>query len=113
MVVAADYPFVEIVWTMVVFFGWVIWIWTLVMVLSDVFRRPDLTGAAKAGWTIVLLVLPFIGVLIYLVVHGQGMGERRSRDTRAASELAQAKRLLDDGVIDEKEFAKLKGDVLY
>jgi hypothetical protein len=131
MILAADYPFLDVFWTMLVFFCWVIWIWILVMVLSDVFRRDDLSGWGKAGWTLFTIVLPFLGVLIYLIAHGKDMGERRIRDAQVqraqvdehirsvagsaggpASEIASAKQLLDSGAIDEAEFAQLKRKAL-
>jgi phospholipase D-like protein len=78
MVSATSYPFIEIFWTMVLFFIWAIWIWIVITVLVDVFRRPELSGWAKAGWTVFVVVLPFLGVLVYLVVNGSGMSERRA-----------------------------------
>jgi hypothetical protein len=129
MILAADYPFMDILWTMVIFFCWVAWIWTLVIVLSDVFGRDDLSGWGKAGWTIFMLVLPFLGVLIYLIAHGSALGERRMRrvdanyeglhggrasapGNGAAGQIADAKRLLDSGAITQAEFDQLKAKAL-
>jgi Phospholipase_D-nuclease N-terminal len=122
MPIAADYPFLEIFWTMVLFFAWIAWIWTLVMVLSDVFRA-DRSGWGKAAWTLFVVVVPFLGVLAYLIAHGNEMGERRAEDlsaamgrsngSGAASEIAEARRLLDSGAIDAAEYAQLKSKVLY
>lgn len=127
---AADYPLLEVTATILIAFGVVFWFWLLVVVLTDVFRRRDASGWAKAGWTVFLLVLPLVGVLTYLVAHGRGMAERREREAElrwtrfdahvravAASEgpvaeIAHAKRLLDVGAIDEAEYAKLKSQVL-
>jgi hypothetical protein len=67
MALADDYPFLQVFWTILVFFGWVIWITVLMMVLYDNFRRPDHTGWAKAGWTVFVIFLPVIGVLVYIV----------------------------------------------
>jgi hypothetical protein len=67
MLLASDYPFLEITWTMFMFFAWVIWIWLLIMVLADNFRRPDHSGWAKAGWTLFVIFLPLIGVLVYMI----------------------------------------------
>jgi hypothetical protein len=78
MTLATSYPFLEIFWTMLIFFTWVIWIWIVVTVLFDVFRRTELSGWAKAGWTVFVIVLPFIGVLVYLIANGDGMAERRA-----------------------------------
>ena len=69
MLVAADYPFLDIMWTMFIFFAWVIWIWLLILVLSDNFRRRDHSGWAKAGWTLLVIFLPLIGVLIYMIMR--------------------------------------------
>jgi Phospholipase_D-nuclease N-terminal len=67
MFLAADYPFLDIMWTMFIFFAWVIWVWLLIMVLADVFRRADLSGWAKAGWTLFVIFLPLLGVLVYMI----------------------------------------------
>jgi Phospholipase_D-nuclease N-terminal len=130
MILAADYPLLDIVLTMLVFFAWVIWFWILIVVLSDVFRRPDLSGWGKAGWTLFAIVLPFLGVLSYLVAHGDEMAERRARDIEArpsrvddptrkaatangpATEIANARHLLEIGAIDEDEFSQLKRKAL-
>jgi hypothetical protein len=69
MLIAADYPFLDIIWTMFIFFAFVIWIWLLIMVLSDNFRRRDHSGLAKAGWTLFVIFLPLIGVLVYMIAR--------------------------------------------
>ena len=71
MLLAADYPFLDIMWTMFIFFAWVIWIWLLAIVLADNFRRPDHSGWAKAGWTLFVIFLPLFGVLIYMISRPQ------------------------------------------
>jgi hypothetical protein len=129
MVFAADYPFLDIFWTMLLFFCWVAWIWMLVIILSDVFRR-DVSGWTKAGWSLFLIVLPFLGAFVYLIAHGKDMGERRldyAQVTRAryddhartvasnggaAGEIAKAKGLLDSGTITPQEFETLKAKAL-
>ena len=129
MVLAADYPFLDVVWTMVIFFCWVAWIWMMVLILSDVFRR-DISGWSKALWVVVLIVLPFLGTLIYLIANGKELTERRVRDAQvsqanfdtyvrsvakdggSAAEIESAKRLLDDGTITQEEFASLKRKAL-
>jgi hypothetical protein len=68
-VLAADYPFLDIFWTMLIFFAWVIFIWLLIMVLSDNFRRHDHSGWAKAAWTLFVIFVPLIGVLVYMIVR--------------------------------------------
>jgi hypothetical protein len=75
-VTATAYPFLDIFWTMLLFFAWAIWIWVVITVLIDVFRRTDLSGWGKAGWTVFVIVLPFIGMLVYLIAHGVGMAHR-------------------------------------
>jgi hypothetical protein len=67
MLLASSYPFMDIMWTMFIFFAWVIWIWLLIMVLADNFRRTDHTGWAKAGWTLFVIFLPLVGVLVYMI----------------------------------------------
>jgi uncharacterized membrane protein YcjF (UPF0283 family) len=124
MVIAADYPFLDILWTMIVFFSWVIWIWIVITVLMDVFRRHDIGGWGKAAWVVFVIVLPFLGVLIYLIAQHDGMRERSMRQAEAqktafdqyvretaggsASEIAKAKELLDAGTINQAEFDRIK-----
>src|SRR3954464_15274665 len=120
-----NYPLLDIMWSMVVFFSWILWIWLLITVYTDMFRRPDIGGWAKAGWVVLTLLLPFIGVFAYLVTQGRGMGERRADQVEAqrtamddhirsvatsssADELAKARDLLDRGVITGDEYATMK-----
>ena len=130
MVLAADYPFLDILWTMLIFFAWVIWFWILIRVFVDVFRRHDISGLGKAGWVVLCIVIPFVGVLIYLIAHGQDMGKRDIEQMRAqqaqmdeyvksvagsegsAGEIAKAKSLLDSGAINQAEFDALKAKAL-
>jgi uncharacterized membrane protein len=118
-VLAADYPFLDILWTMIIFFAWVIWIWILISILTDLFRRHDVSGGMKALWTIFLIILPFLGVLIYLIVNGQGMAERNVKQLEAAAsmagpsaQIASAKDLLDRGAISQEEFEAIKRKAL-
>ena len=131
MVIAADYPFLDILWTMIIFFVWVVWIWMMISILSDVFRRHDMSGWGKAAWSIFLIVLPFLGALIYLATQSDGMAKRTLEDRRgqqaqmdeyirsvagsgggAAGEIDKAKQLLDSGAIDQAEFEALKAKAL-
>ena len=129
MVLAADYPFLDVVWTMLVFFAWVIWFWLLITVLADVFRRHDISGWAKVGWTIFVIVLPFLGVFIYLGTQSKSMADRNQRDAQAAqaqvddyvrsvagegaaAEIERAKKLLDSGAISQPEFEAIKQKAL-
>ena len=68
-VLATDYPFLDIFWTMAIFFAWVIWIWLLILVLSDNFRRRDHGGFAKAMWTLFVIFTPLLGVLVYMIAR--------------------------------------------
>jgi hypothetical protein len=72
VLVASDYPFVDVMWTMLVFFGWVIWISLVIMILIDNFRRRDTSGLAKAGWLLFVIFVPLIGVLTYIIVRPPG-----------------------------------------
>jgi hypothetical protein len=130
VVFAADYPFIDVFWSMLIFFFWVIWIWILVTVLIDVFRRHDLSGWGKAAWALFMIVLPYLGVFIYLITQGKEMAERRAAEVRdsqasfdtyvrdvaggsgAADQISKAKGLLDSGAIDQAEFEKLKQKAL-
>src|SRR3954454_20186242 len=124
MVIGADYPLLDVIWTMLVFFGFVVWIWTLFMVFADLFRRDDLGGWGKAGWTLFVLVLPLVGVLAYLIAEGKNMAQRRVEDVQTsqaqfdqhirtvaggpAAEIKEAKQLLDNGTITPQEFEQIK-----
>ena len=128
--VAADYPFLDVFWTMLVFFMWVIWFWLLITVFADVFRRHDIGGGAKTLWIIFVIVLPFLGVFIYLISQGSGMNERNVKQAErmqsqsdayiksvagsggAAGEIEKAKGLLDSGAITQAEFDELKRKAL-
>ena len=75
---ATSYPFLNILWDILIFSALVIWIWMVIMALIDIFSRPDLSGWAKAGWVVLIIVLPFIGVLCYLIAYSAGIAERRA-----------------------------------
>ena len=83
MLFAADYPFLNIFWTMILFFFWVAWIWVLVTIIGDLFRRHDASGWTKALWIVFLIFLPFLGVLLYMIVNGKGMSERSIQQAQA------------------------------
>ena len=124
--VAADYPFLDVLWTIIVFFAWVIYIWVAITVLIDVFRRHDISGWGKAGWVILVILLPFLGILIYLLANHDGMADRNVKQAKAsqaefdeyvrkaagaggpAAEIEKAKGLLDSGAIDQAEFDAIK-----
>ena len=131
MPVAAEYPLLEIMWTMLLFFVFVMWIFLLFRIIVDVFRRNDISGWLKAGWTLFIIVLPLLGVLVYLIAQGGGMTERDMGQVRAqqaqmddyvrsvsggaggaAAEIESAKGLLDSGAITQDEFAAIKAKAL-
>jgi hypothetical protein len=128
LIAAADLPFLEVLWTIIVFFAWVAWIWVAITVLADVFRRHDIGGWHKAAWVVFVIVLPFLGVLVYLIAQHDGMRERSVRQMEAqkqafdqyvrdagggsAAEIAKAKELLDAGAINQAEFEAIKARAL-
>jgi hypothetical protein len=123
---AADYPFLNILWSMLVFVGFVFWIWLAITVFMDVFRRKDMGGFTKALWIIFVIFLPLLGVLIYLIAYHNSMADRNVKQVEAAqaafdqqvreaagksgpaTEIATAKTLLDAGAITEAEYEDLK-----
>jgi uncharacterized membrane protein YczE len=125
-VLAADYPFLDVLWTMFVFFLWVIWFWILITVFADIFRRRDTSGFSKVLWIIFVIILPFLGVFIYIVANHDGMTERNVRQVQTiqeqtdehirsvagaggpAAEIERAKALLDTGAITQAEFDQIK-----
>ena len=127
---AADYPFLDVVWTMFIFFAWVIWFWLLITVFADLFRRKDTSGFAKVLWIIFVIILPFLGVFIYLIAEHQGMADRNTQQVEAqqaqmdayvksvagsggaAEEIDKAKKLLDSGAITQAEFDSIKQKAL-
>ena len=122
--------FWQVIWTMFIFFAWILWIWLLIIVFSDLFRRHDTSGWAKAGWMVFIILLPYLGVFIYLIAEGKGMGERRMKDVQAAQadfdaqvkeaaakgdpteQIARGKQLLDSGAITQAEFDSIKQKAL-
>ena len=127
---AADYPFLDVIWTLVIFFVWVLWFWLLFTVFADVFRRRDLSGWGKAGWLIFCILLPFLGVFVYLIAEHDGMAERNIAQAKsqqaqfddyvreaagsggATGEIERAKKLLDSGAINQSEFDTIKAKAL-
>ena len=123
---SSSYPLLDVFWTMLVFFAWVIWFWLLIVIFGDLFRRSDISGWGKTGWFVLVIVLPYIGVFAYLVANGKAMGERRQRETQAAQsqfddyvrsvsangtaadQISKGKQLLDSGAITAEEFEALK-----
>jgi hypothetical protein len=127
---AYDYPLLGIFWTMLWFFLFFIWIWILISIFADIFRSQDMGGWAKAGWTIFVIVLPFLGVLIYLIARGKSMQERsmqraaqQEQDFRgyvqeaaggssSADQLSKLADLKEQGVLTDAEFEAEKAKIL-
>jgi hypothetical protein len=129
---SSSYPLLNIFWTMLEFFLWVIWIWILIWVFIDIFRSPDLSGWAKALWFVFVLFIPLIGVLVYLIARGDSMHERAAQQAQhqdeearayiqqaaasspasTADQLAKLADLRDRGVISAEEFEREKAKVL-
>ena len=130
MLLAADYPFLDVMLSMFVFFLWILWFWLLFTVFADIFRRRDISGLGKTGWILFCIFLPFLGVFIYLISQGQHMAERDMAQVQAqqaatdqyvretagsagaAGEIERAKNLLDSGAITQEEFDSLKAKAL-
>ena len=132
----SGYPFLNAMWTVFVFFGWVLFIWLLITVYMDVFQRQDIGGWTKAAWVVFTLVLPFIGVFTYLIFEGRAMKDRRREEVQqsqaaidehirsvasggggngagsTADQIVQAKHLLDTGAITPDEYNRLKQKAL-
>ena len=130
MVIATSYPFLNVFWDILIIFAWVLFIWIAIVVFSDLFRRRDISGWGKAAWVVLIVLLPWIGVLAYLIVNHDGMAERSEKQTQAAqaqfdeyvrqaagkggpaSEIETAKKLLDSGTITQAEFDAIKAKAL-
>jgi len=131
----SDYPLLNVMWTMFAFFMWFLWLWLLITIFSDLFRRHDLSGWGKTGWTVMILVLPILGSLIYLIAQGSKMQQRElerrtesqaqfdtyvrsvssnggGHNGSAASSISDAKKLLDSGAINADEYETLKAKAL-
>lgn len=124
MFIAADYPFLDLLWSMLLFFLWIAWFFLLFTIWSDIFRRHDISGFGKAAWFIFTIVLPFLGSFVYLIAENDGMTKRNIERAQAqqaqfegyvrdvaggsAAEIEKAKSLLDSGAISETEFETLK-----
>jgi hypothetical protein len=129
-VILANYNFASFLWDVLVIFAFVIWFWLLIVVFGDIFRRRDISGWGKAGWIILVIILPYFGVFIYLIAEHDGMAERNTQQLQAqqavadqyirsvsgsggpASEIETAKNLLDSGAITQAEYDSLKAKAL-
>ena len=123
--IATSYPLLEVFWTMLIFFAFFIWIWILFTVFADLFRRGDISGWGKAAWIIFVIVLPYLGVLVYLIAEHKGMTERTIQQQEAAKsqmdqyvrsvarsdpteQIAKGEELLKQGTISQAEFDQIK-----
>jgi heme exporter protein D len=127
---AYDYPLLGLFWTMMIFFLWVAWLILLFRVFADIFRSKDMGGFAKAIWSIFVILVPFLGVFLYVIVNGRSMSERDIADAKqreaefqayvretagtagSAEEIAKLADLRDKGVITDEEFASSKAKLL-
>ena len=127
----ADWTFLDAFWSLIMFFLWILWFWLLFTVFADIFRRHDLSGWGKTGWLLFTILLPFIGVFVYLITQNDGMTQRnveRAQAQRAqfdsyvrdaagsgggaAAEIDRGKQLLDSGAITQAEFDAIKQKAL-
>jgi ABC-type multidrug transport system fused ATPase/permease subunit len=126
----SSYPLLNVFWSILIFFAWVMWIWVLIMVFFDIFRSRDLSGWAKALWFVFVLLIPLFGVLVYLIARGGKMHERAAREAQqqdrqfrayvqdaagpqsSADQLGKLADLRDRGVITNGEFEREKAKVL-
>jgi hypothetical protein len=127
----ADWTFLDAFWSLIMFFLWILWFWLLFTVFADIFRRHDLSGWGKTGWLLFTILLPFLGVFVYLITQNDGMTQRnveRAQAQRAqfdtyvrdaagssagaAAEIDRGKQLLDSGAITQAEFDAIKQKAL-
>jgi Phospholipase_D-nuclease N-terminal len=126
----ANYNFASFLWDVLVIFAFVIWFWLLILVFGDLFSRHDIGGWGKAGWIVLVVIIPYFGVFIYLIANGKSMGERAAAKAQAqqeqvddyvrsvassdssADQIAKGKQLLDAGTITQAEFDQLKAKAL-
>lgn len=130
LITASSYPFLNVFWDILIIFAWILFIWVAIIVFTDLFRRRDISGWVKAAWIVLIVILPWIGVLAYLIFNHDGMAERGEKQHRAAqaqfddyvrqaagkggpaSEIDTAKQLLDAGTITQAEFDAIKAKAL-
>jgi uncharacterized membrane protein YcjF (UPF0283 family) len=130
LIAASSYPFLKVLWDILIIFAWILFIWLAIIVFTDLFRRRDMSGWAKAAWVVLVVILPWIGVLAYLIFNHDGMAQRGEKQSQAAqaqfdqyvrdaagtggpaSEIDTAKKLLDNGTITQAEFDAIKARAL-
>ena len=121
---ATEWSFGSFLWATLVFFFWFIFIWMFITIFADIFRRDDLSGGAKAGWIILIVIVPFLGILIYMIARPrmteqdkQMLAEaqeeqRRLQGYSSADEIAKLARLRDEGKITPEEYETMKAKAL-
>jgi hypothetical protein len=127
---ASDYPFLDVFWTMIIFFLWIMWFWLLFTIWADIFRRRDIGGWGKTGWFVFTIVLPFLGAFVYLITNNEAMAQRNVEQAQAqqqqfdqyvrdaagsgdaATQIEKAKALLDSGALTQAEFDAIKQKAL-
>ena len=127
---ATSYPFLNILWDILIIFAWILFIWVAIIAFTDIFRRRDISGWGKAGWIVLIVVIPWIGVLIYLIANHDGMADRNVKQVQAAqaqfdqavreaastggpaAEIDTAKKLLEAGTITQAEFDAIKAKAI-
>ncbi len=130
LLTATSYPFLSVLWDILIVFCWFLYIWLAIVAFTDIFRRRDISGWAKAAWIFLIVIIPWLGVLIYLIANHDGMADRNEKQSRAmhaqfdqavrqaadkggpASEIETAKKLLDAGTITQAEFDSIKAKAL-
>lgn len=130
MLIAADYPFLDVVWSMLIFMGLIMWFWIAIMCFGDIFRRRDMGGFMKTIWILLIIFTPLVGTLLYLIFNNNGIAERNAKSMEAsqaafdqqvrsaagsagpAGEIDTAKKLLDAGTITQAEFDAVKTKAL-
>ena len=130
MLLASNYPFMDVFWTLLIFFAWIAWFMLLFRIIVDIFRRHDIGGGTKTLWLVFVILLPFLGVFVYLIANSKEMADRDVRDVQAqqqqfdtyvksvassggaAAEIDKAKQLLDNGTITQAEFDSIKAKAL-
>jgi hypothetical protein len=130
MLASYQYPLLNLFWTMFMIFAFIIWIWLLIYVFMDIFRSHDLGGFAKAMWIIFIIILPILGILVYLIARGQGMTQRSVKEAQQeqqafdqyvkqtaagadpADQIAKLADLKDKGTISQAEFDAQKAKLL-
>jgi hypothetical protein len=130
VLIASNYPFLDVFWSILVFFLWVAWFMLLFRIFGDIFSRHDIGGGTKTLWLIFVLLVPFLGVFVYLIANNDGMTERTMQRAQAqqqqmdeyvrttatsgspTAQIAEAKKLLDSGAITQAEFDAIKQKAL-